>query len=162
VNTTLTDIPAIAAPTDARLRMVCDREHGSCYACRSVAKGGLGFTFIVQPDEAVAATWVCPPGCESYPGIVHGGILATAMDSAMVHALFARGVAARTGDLHVRYRLPVKSDSAITISARLCSAYPPLYQMEAEIFQLGELCAHARAKFMQTPPIAEHARVTRL
>ncbi len=151
VNTMATDMPAIAAPTDARMRAVCDREHRGCYACRSVAKGGLGFSFIVQPDGAVATTWVCPPGSEGYPGVVHGGILATAMDSAIVHALFARGVVARTGELLIRYRQSVSADSAISVSARLGNAYPPLYHMEAEIHQMGVLCAFAKAKFMQMP-----------
>jgi myo-inositol-1(or 4)-monophosphatase len=32
----------------------------------------------------------------SFPDTVHGGILATALDAAMVHALFAEGVSART------------------------------------------------------------------
>lgn len=148
---TATDMPVIAAPTDAQMRAVCDREHRGCYACRSVAKGGLGFTFIVQPDGAVATTWVCPPGSEGYPGVVHGGILATAMDSAMVHALFARGIVARTGELIIRFRQSVSADSAITISARLGDAYPPLYHMEAEVHQMGALCAFAKAKFMKTP-----------
>lgn len=149
-TTTTPDIPAIAIPTDARMRALCGQEHRRCFACRSVAKGGLGLQFTVRADGSVATTWDCPPGIESYAGIVHGGILATAMDSAMVHALFARGIIARTGELSVRYRQPVRADAAITISAQLSDACPPLYRMEAEIHQTGALCACAKAKFMKT------------
>ncbi len=142
---------AAIAPTDAALRALCAREHPACFACRPAAQGGLGLCFAVQRDGSVAAEWLCPPGGESYGGIVHGGLLATALDSAMVHALFACGIVARTADLHVRYRQPVRIGQAVTVVARLATRFGPLHCLEAEIRQQDAVCATARAKFMAVP-----------
>jgi acyl-coenzyme A thioesterase PaaI-like protein len=140
---------AAAAPTDSALRALCLREHPACFACRPVAQGGLGLSFAVRSDGAVAADWTCPPGGESYVGIVHGGLLATALDSAMVHSLFARGIVARTGGLNVRFRQSVRIGAPTAVTAVLCEAYPPLYQLEAQIWQSGALCASAKGTFME-------------
>lgn len=145
---TNTGTTVVAAPTEAALRAQCAQQHAACFACRPADQGGLGLAFAVQTDGAVSAEWTCPPGGESYAGIVHGGLLATALDSAMVHALFARGVVARTGELTVRYRQSVRSGDPVTVTARHRNAYPPLHHLEAEIHQAGVLCARARGKFM--------------
>jgi len=100
----------------------------------------------------VVAEWLCPAGGESYAGIVHGGLLATALDSAMVHCLFARDIVARTGELTVRYRRSVRSGAPVTVTARLRESFAPLHYLEAEIRQDGSVCAQARAKFMAVDP----------
>lgn len=146
-DTTITRTAA-AVPTDTMLAALCRREHSRCFACRPVSDGGLGLVFTVMPDGAVSAEWLCPAGFESYSGIVHGGLLATALDSAMVHALFAQGIVGRTGELTVRYRRSIVTDRPMTVQAWLRSTYPPLFELESEIRQGDAVCAHARGKFM--------------
>lgn len=146
----ITTTRTAAEPSDERLAALCAREHSQCFACRSPREGGLGLVFHVQPDGCVAAEWMAPPGYESYAGILHGGLIATALDSAMVHALFARDIVARTGELDVRYRRSVVTVQGVSLRAWLTTAYPPLYRLEAELRQNGSVCAHARAKFMAT------------
>lgn len=145
---TATITTAVAAPTEAALRAVCAREHTACFACRPVSAGGLGLEFHLQADESVSAFWTCSPGGQSYAGIVHGGLLATALDSAMVHALFARGIIARTGELNLRYRRSVVTERLMTVRGWLRSTYGPLFRLEADIIQNGVVCVHAHAKFM--------------
>ncbi len=154
---------AVAVPTDEALREFCAREHARCFACRPVAEGGLGLEFEVQADGTVRSEWSCPSGVESYAGIVHGGILATALDSAMVHVLFASGIIARTGELRVRYRRSVRTGTPARVTARLCDALRPLFRLEAEILQDGVVCTRATAKFMalessHAPALAARAR----
>lgn len=140
-------------PSDVRLQALCAREHQACFACRPVGQGGLGLVFTVQADGAVVADWAPPPGVESFAGIVHGGLLATALDSAMVHALFARGIVARTGELTVRYRQSVRLGAQVRVVGRHRQAAHPLHYLEAEVWQDGALCARAQAKFMATQPL---------
>jgi acyl-CoA thioesterase FadM len=66
----------------------------------------------------------------------------------MVHALFARGIVARTGELNLRYRQSVAIERPMRVRGWLRSAYGPLFQMAAEIQQDGVVCVHAHAKFM--------------
>ncbi len=140
-------------PSDVRLQALCAREHQACFACRPVGQGGLGLVFTVQADGAVVADWAPPPGVESFAGIVHGGLLATALDSAMVHALFARGIVARTGELTVRYRQSVRLGAQVRVVGCHRQAAHPLHYLEAEVWQDGALCARAQAKFMATQPL---------
>ena len=152
VPASTTRMATAAAPTDVALWALCAREHAACFACRPVAQGGLGLFFGVQPDGSVAARWTCPPGGESYRGIVHGGLLATALDSAMVHALFARGIVARTAELKVRYRHSASVGEELEVRAWLRRSFGLLHELEAEICCGSVACAHARAKFMASDP----------
>lgn len=141
---------AAAAPTDVALCRLCSLLHRSCFACRPVAEGGLGLQFFVQPDESVRAEWMPVPGGESYAGILHGGLQATVLDSAMTQALFARDVVARTGELRVRYLKPVEIGQRCVISAWQVEAYGPLHRLRADLLQSGVVCAKAEAKFMES------------
>ncbi len=139
------------APTEETLRATCRREHPHCFACSEPAEGGLGLRFQIRPDGGVQAIWACPAGGESYPGIVHGGFTATLLDAAMVHALFARGIAGLTGELRIRYRNPVCIGSPVTVRAWLKNDFNPGFALEAELRQGASLCAEADGKFMRAP-----------
>ena len=139
-----------AAPSEETLRVLCRREHPHCFACSDPAEGGLGLRFQVTADGGVGARWTCPPGGESYPGIMHGGVGATLLDAAMMHALFARGIAAQTGELRIRFRSPVCIGSPVTVRAWLIKECGPLFTLHAELRQGASLCTEGRAKFMQT------------
>ena len=137
----------VAAPSQDMIDRLCSREHSNCFACRSAEQGGLGLVFKLD-GHGVKSLWTCPADKESYAGIVHGGILATALDSSMVHALFAYGIVARTGQLELRYRNSVRSGVEMEITSTVCEHRHPLYVMEAAIHQGGTLCVSAKAKFM--------------
>lgn len=143
-----------AVPTEATLRAVCRREHPHCFACGDPAEGGLGLRFRIEAGGDVTAAWDCPARGEGYPGLLHGGLAATLLDAAMTHALFARGIVARTGELRVRYRHPICLGSPARIRARLARSLEPLFLLEAELTQGVSRCATARAKFMRVPASA--------
>lgn len=144
----LTTTMAAAAPTETLLRKTCLREHPACFACRPANEGGLGLRFSVRADGSVGSEWTGRTCDQSYPGIVHGGLVTTLLDSAMAHALFARGVAARTGGLCVRFRSPLAVGRVATVQAWLQEDRAPLFRLAAELRQDGVLCARAEAKFM--------------
>lgn len=96
----------------------------------------------------MAAEWDCPEHFQSYDGILHGGLIATLLDCAMVHVLFAHGLAGRTAELSLRYRRPVHTGSRVRVTARLTERFGPLCCLVGEVCQAGATCATARAKFM--------------
>lgn len=141
----------VTAPTEELRQAVHRRAHPHCFACGEESTGGLGLRFHVTDQGVVAADWRCPAACRSYDGILHGGLIATLLDGAMVHALFARNIEARTADLHVRYHRPVRTGEPVTVAAALRAHCGPLYCLEAEVRQAGAVCASAQAKFMASP-----------
>jgi uncharacterized protein (TIGR00369 family) len=138
----------VTAATEDRRQNLTRRAHARCFACGEEAPGSLGVRFRVKADGAVAADWDCPADYQSFTGVLHGGIIATLLDSAMVHVLFARGIAARTAELIVRYRHPVHTGEPVAVAARLGTQCGPLFILEAAVRQHRTVCATARAKFM--------------
>jgi len=88
-----------------------------CFACGVENSRGLGLSFYeVGPDEVMAECTI-PGHFEGYPGIVHGGIVATMLDevtgrAAMIgeHARFRL-----TAKLEIRYRKPVPSEQPLRL-----------------------------------------------
>lgn len=125
--------------------------HSHCFACGPDSAYGLRLSFHLNPDGITTATWQPSPLFQSYDGQIHGGILATLIDSSMVHALFARGIAGVTAELTVRYHHSVSVDSEVEISAWLDGEKHGIYSLCAELRQAGRLAAKAHAKFMAMP-----------
>lgn len=138
----------VQPPSQSTLDSVRQCQHGRSFTSAERSAGGLGLRFTVREDGSVHAHWTSPEHLQSYPGIIHGGILASLMDCAMVQNLFARGVTAKTGELTVRYRSSAKIDEPLDITGRMVDAHPPLFHMAAEIRQGERVCASAKAKFM--------------
>tara|TARA_Y100001954_G_scaffold236428_1_gene297025 strand:+ start:1036 stop:1389 length:354 start_codon:yes stop_codon:yes gene_type:complete len=101
-----------------------------------------------QPDGSVLAHMDCPKLWQGYPGMVHGGIIASILDGAMTHCLFARQVSGVTADLHVRYRHPLLLSEPATVTAKVTRVMSPVYVLEAEIVQQDIVRCTATGKFM--------------
>lgn len=93
-----------------------------CFGCSPFNEHGLKLEFR-EENGAVFCHWVPTTRYEGYPGIVHGGILATLMDetcSWYVYTLL--NTAGVTSALHIQYLKPVRiANGEIMISASLQS-----------------------------------------
>jgi uncharacterized protein (TIGR00369 family) len=105
--------------------------------------------FHAGEGGAVYATFQAHPELQGYDGILHGGVIAALLDSAMTHCLFHGGIRGVTGDLHVRFVEPVPSDSKLVIRARVASNTPPLFCLKAEMLLSDRIVAWAEAKFLE-------------
>jgi uncharacterized protein (TIGR00369 family) len=122
--------------------------HRGCFAC-GLREDGLGLTFRRSGDDAVSAEWTCMEKYRSYPGIAHGGIVATILDSAMTNCLLVRGTPAVTAEMHVQYISPLRVDETVTVSASLVRSRSPIFILEARIVHDGQVIAMATGKFMR-------------
>lgn len=86
---------------------------------------------------------------QGYDGILHGGVIAALLDSAMTNCLFQHGVKAVTGDLRIRFRHPIPATSELELRAKIQSVKAPLYVMKAEIRKNNRPMATASAKFIR-------------
>jgi len=125
--------------------------HRDCFACGVCNHGGLNLHFDVGPDGMATAVWQPSPAFRSYPDRVHGGVIATLLDSAIVHALFARGVAGVTAELTIRYLQSVSVASPVHVTGWIESSRHGVYLCCAEVHQSGALAVRATAKFMAMP-----------
>lgn len=126
------------------------REHPHCCICAPGQGAGLQLHFT--PDSitgGVCARVHTVAAWQGYPGAVHGGMVATLVDAAMVHSLFARGITAWTADLQVRFRRPVPCDADITVVAWVSAEKDRLYEVRACIRSEAGLLTSANARFMR-------------
>ena len=125
------------------------RPHDRCLMCGPDNPRSLGLVFAPDGPEGVVATFRAFDELQGYPGLLHGGMIASLLDAAMTHCLFRVGVEAVTGDLHVRYLAPIGCRDRLVIRARLKPSMPPLYRLEAEVEAHGAVAARAAAKFVR-------------
>ncbi|MEG6550393.1 PaaI family thioesterase [Desulfocurvibacter africanus] len=123
--------------------------HGGCLLCGTHNSRSMNLSFLATEDGGVRTQFQTHTELQGYDGILHGGIIASLLDSAMTHCLFHAEVQAVTGDLHVRFVQSVPCDVSLEIRAWILTSYPPLYRLRAEITLEKRLMAWAEAKFMQ-------------
>jgi uncharacterized protein (TIGR00369 family) len=122
--------------------------HSQCFACGQCADG-LGLRFETSGSDEVIALWYCSNEYQGYPGIVHGGIVATILDSAMTNCLLLRGIPAVTAEMHIRYRKPLVVGAEAKITATLVGRRANLFELKAEVAQGEVTVATATARFVK-------------
>ena len=127
--------------------------HPKCVVCSFGNGNGLHLEFDVANDGSVTATFQCDKAFEGYPGILHGGVIASILDGAMGNCMFARGLATVTVEMTTKFRHPVITGREAMVSARITRASHPLYLLEADIRQNGKVKATAKGKYYNQPKL---------
>lgn len=126
-----------------------ENEHRHCLLCGDLNPGSFGLKFTAHNDGGVRAVFHGHEGLQGYDGILHGGVIASLLDSAMTHCLFHKGVKAVTGDLTVRYKHSIPCCEKVDVQARLVECRPPLYRLKARLLLGSRTMAHGEARFMR-------------
>ncbi len=126
-------------------------DHAFCLLCGKLNPWSLRLSFIADGNGGVKTQFTATAVLQGYDGILHGGVTAALLDSAMTHCLFHQGIVALTADLHVRYIHAISCCACLEISALMLKCSPPLYRLRAEISQDGILMAWSEAKFLRRP-----------
>jgi acyl-coenzyme A thioesterase PaaI-like protein len=132
-----------------------NRVHSRCIVCGSANAKGLHLKSDVADDGSVKATFQCNRVFEGYPGVLHGGVISSILDGAMTNCMFARGQVTLTAQLTTRFRNPVVTQMEATVVARVTRSSHPLYLLEAEITQDGQVKAAAKGKFYEQPGLVD-------
>jgi uncharacterized protein (TIGR00369 family) len=122
--------------------------HENCFACGSNNGAGLRLKFDEKDDGSVVGYFTADPRFEGYSGIVHGGIIATLLDSAMSHCLFKKGIMALTGRLSIRYSCPIRVGTVVKLEGRIRKRVHKVFFLEAGAFVDGEKTAYAEGRYM--------------
>ncbi|MGD8586988.1 MAG: PaaI family thioesterase [Chloroflexota bacterium] len=106
-----------------------------CFICGRKNPHGLYMTFYDNGQDEVCSEHTVPDAYQSYPGIVHGGIVAAMLDEvvgrvAMIddHHHFMMSV-----KLEVKYRRPVPTETPLRIVGRVVRLRGRLGQAVGEI-----------------------------
>ncbi|KQC35167.1 PaaI family thioesterase [Frankia sp. ACN1ag] len=90
-----------------------------CFGCSPHNPHGLALEFAEHP-EGLQTTFDLGRSYESYPGVVHGGLLGVVCDETMGNLIVVRtGLVAFTVSMRTRYLAPVATGRSYTCVARL-------------------------------------------
>jgi len=101
-----------------------------CFACGKDNPDGLRLEFESVGDE-VRTSIEFPKKFQGYSGVVHGGLVTTVLDEAMVTLLNRMGYLALTAELSVRFLKPVRVGERVNVSARLLERRGKIFRLEA-------------------------------
>lgn len=125
--------------------------HASCMVCGDPAcnAGSLGLRFVRDGEGGVNTLFRVEARHQGYGGLLHGGMICTLLDAAMVHCLFEHGVCALTAEMTVRFVAPIEVGQDVAVIARLVGERRGLYRVEASVSGQRQVFARASAKFVR-------------
>lgn len=120
-----------------------------CFVCGPDNPIGLHLDFRLENGTCVSKF---TPGQDhvGYPGVVHGGMIYSALDDAMANWLYLRGARAYTARCEIRYRRPVAVGETLRLVGRPTARKRNLVTMEGTATREtdGEVVAVATGKFV--------------
>jgi acyl-coenzyme A thioesterase PaaI-like protein len=108
------------------------RDAGSCFACGQANPIGLRLRFEHDGD-AVRAEFTPGPHYQGYEGLLHGGIVAAALDDAMANLYHMRGRDTVTARLEIRYRREAPIGQRLIVTARTTGERGRFFTAEATL-----------------------------
>ena len=95
------------------------RDDRMCFVCGERNPAGLKLRLRTDPEPGESTAEVTFAGhFQGWAGIVHGGLLATVLDEAMIYAAGAKGLKCVTGEMTVRYVTPAATGVPYSLRGR--------------------------------------------
>jgi hypothetical protein len=132
-----------------------------CFACGDANPIGMHLDDIRRDGDQVLATLHPRPEFQSYPGVLHGGLSATALDEVMGYAaILLAGIWAATATMDLRYRAQVPYDAPLPLVAGLTDSRGRRVRAWARLhLPGGQVGVEATGLLVALPePLAERAR----
>ena len=126
-----------------------------CLVCGRDNPYGLHLHLHVDEESGVVSCRFTPePRHIGFEGIVHGGLLATVLDEAMVWAATWAGKRfCVCGEMNVRFRHPVPVGDPLHAEAKVTSVRSRLIETEASLSDAsGRVLVEAAGKYVAVPP----------
>lgn len=110
---------------------------------------GLRLTFRLEDGKCVSE-FTPDENHVGYPGVVHGGMIYSAMDDVMANWLYLRGARAYTARCEIRYHEPAAVGQALRLVGRQTGGNRKVAKMEATAVRAvdGRTVATAAAVFV--------------
>jgi acyl-coenzyme A thioesterase PaaI-like protein len=122
-----------------------------CIGCGPLNPHGLHLAFASEAG-VMKADWTPDSDWESFPGVIHGGIICTVLDEAMSKAILAAGVQAFTVDLRLRYRQKLSTGQRVQVRGWMVQKEKRRITAEAAVCGASdEEYAHAWGVFLLPP-----------
>jgi uncharacterized protein (TIGR00369 family) len=114
------------------------QDSGECFVCGEKNPRGLKLRFRLNREAGEAETdIVFLADFQGWKGFVHGGLLATVLDEALVWAARAKLIKCVTGEMTVRFVAPAKTGERYKIVGRVIEEKGRIVLAESELTDAG-------------------------
>ncbi len=103
-----------------------------CFVCGDQNPYGLHLTFSLQEGK-ISSEFVLQKVYQGYKDIVHGGIISTILDEAMVKAALLQGMPAITVEIGIRFKNPLMVGEKAIVEATITKKNKKIIETSAEI-----------------------------
>jgi len=125
-----------------------DNQH--CYVCGKDNPAGLQAVFeIDKSSRTITGRFTPRREHEGWEGIVHGGIMASLLDEAMVKLAAHLGIPAVSAEITVKFKAPAAPGEELVVSGRIVKEASRLIEAEATIAKGLIVLAEARGKLLK-------------
>ena len=133
------------------------RDGSGCFACGQGNPIGLRLRFTADGD-AVHAEFTPGAQYQGYDGVLHGGIVAAALDDAMAQLFYLKGQESLTARLEIRFRKEAPVGERLVVTAWLTGERARLFTAEAALsLPDGTRLAEAKGTFFRGSRAGEYA-----
>ncbi|PJF44014.1 MAG: hypothetical protein CUN55_06200 [Phototrophicales bacterium] len=126
-----------------------------CFVCGLSNPLGLKLRFYSVGDDSIETRVTFGEFHQSYPGIVHGGIVATVLDELVGRSMLAKDPDALTytATFNLKYRHSVPLETEILFRGRILKDRGRIVQVQGEaILPDGTIAVEAEATCVRIPP----------
>jgi acyl-coenzyme A thioesterase PaaI-like protein len=127
------------------------QDNSRCFVCGKENAAGLHVTFSFDDaNRSTTARFTPRQEHEGWQGVVHGGIIASLLDEAMVKLASRGGTPAVSGEIIVRFKVPASPGDDLIIRARITKDGGRLIEAEATVERGPAVIAYAAGKLVRT------------
>lgn len=125
------------------------KDDGYCFACGKMNNHGLKLEFIIEGEKTVSI-FIPQKIHQGFKDVVHGGIISTILDEAMMKAALSRGISVVTAEMVVRFKSPLFVGDKAFIEAEINNMGKRLIETSARIRKNdNSLIAEAKGKLLR-------------
>ncbi|MEW6068810.1 MAG: PaaI family thioesterase [Nitrospirota bacterium] len=120
-----------------------------CFVCGEKNPQGIRLKFSLK-DGTVFTEFIPQKLHQGYKDIVHGGIISTILDEAMVKAALLQGIPAVTAEITIRFKNPLMVGEKTIVEATIMKMNKKIIETSASIRkQDNTLIAEGHAKLLR-------------
>jgi uncharacterized protein (TIGR00369 family) len=125
------------------------QDDNHCFVCGEKNHYGLHLKFSIHEGKVVSE-FIPQKVHQGYKDIVHGGIISTIIDEAMVKAAIMQGISAVTAEITVRFKKTLRVGEKVFIEATIINMNKKIIETSAQVKKADDtIIAEGHAKLLR-------------
>jgi acyl-coenzyme A thioesterase PaaI-like protein len=124
----------------------------NCFVCGRKNPIGLQMRFYTGEDGCVYADYTPRPEHQSYPGVMHGGLITAMLDEIIGRTAIAGNLWCMTAELRVRFKKPVPIGAPLKLKGAITKKTRRVLEGIGEVrLNDGTLAVEAHGTYLRIP-----------